>query len=229
MTAEIGRVARSKDQAEATYDRLGRWYDLFASWGETRLRALGLEMLSAQDGEKFLEIGFGTGHALLALAEDVGPTGEVSGIDLSGEMVRIARARLEEAGLAARVALRQGDAALLPYPDGVFDGVFMSFTLELFDTPEIPVVLGECRRTLGEAGRIVVVALSMLGQHGFASRVYGWAHERFPAYADCRPIYVQRSLEEAGFDIGEARLEGMWGLPVEIVLGIREGSAGAGS
>ncbi|MFQ5945517.1 MAG: class I SAM-dependent methyltransferase [Anaerolineae bacterium] len=218
MTLEISRVARSKEQAEVAYDRLGRWYDLLARWGEARLRGIGLQMLAAQDGEKILEIGFGTGHALVALARGVGTMGKVSGIDLSGKMVQMAHARLDAAGLAERVALEQGDAVRLPYPDAAFDGVFMSFTLELFDTPEIPVVLGECRRTLREAGRVAVVALSMLGQHGFASRVYGWAHERFPSYADCRPIYLQRSLEPTGFVVAEARLEEMWGLPVELVL-----------
>lgn len=108
--AGISRVTRSKEEAQAAYDRLSRWYDLLANWGEARLRDLGLEMLDAQDGENILETGFGTGHGLVALARSVGRSGQVAGIDLSPGMVRMARARLAAAGLDGRASLRQGDA-----------------------------------------------------------------------------------------------------------------------
>jgi hypothetical protein len=51
------------------------------------------------------------------------------------------------------------------------------------------------------------------------TRVYELAHRLFPVYVDCRPIYVQRSMEEAGFDAREAMEIAMWGMPVEIVVG----------
>ena len=100
--------------------------------------------------------------------------------------------------------------------EAAYDAVFMSFTLELFDTPEIPVVLAACRRALRPSGRICVVALSQRGG-GAALRAYGWAHERFPVLVDCRPIYPAAALEAAGFEIMEVRARRMFGLPVEIV------------
>lgn len=93
-------------------------------------------------------MGFGTGHGLKDAAESVGVAGCIVGLELSSGMVRAARRRLEEADLIYRVNLCLGDAGVLPFRDGAFDAAFMGFTLELFDTPEIPCVLGEIRRVL---------------------------------------------------------------------------------
>ena len=110
-----------------------------------------------------LELGFGTGHGLAALARAVGPTGAVFGLDLPRRWSKLAKDRLAKAGLLERCQLRRGDATALPYPPDALDAVFMSFTLELFDTPEIPSVLGECKRVLRPGGRIVVVGMSKDG------------------------------------------------------------------
>ena len=61
-------------------------------------------------------------------------------LDLSEKMVRVARARLRARGFAGEVVVECGDAARLPYETDFFDAIFMSFTLELFDTPEIPLI-----------------------------------------------------------------------------------------
>ena len=130
MSMPVSRVVRSKEKARANYDRLSRWYDIIAGSTEKKYRDIGLQKLAARPGERILEIGFGTGHCMLALAQAVGETGNVSGIDLSEGMLTIARERLRQAGLLDRVDLRVGDAAAQPFAAGEFDGVFMSFTLD---------------------------------------------------------------------------------------------------
>jgi ubiquinone/menaquinone biosynthesis C-methylase UbiE len=143
----------------------------------------------------------------------------VYGIDISEGMYNITRSKVEKAGLSDRVELMCGDASTLPVEADLFDAVFMSFTLELFDTPEIPIVLRECYRVLRSDGRICVVALSW--KKKTSVRIYEWFHNKLPKHVDCRPIFVQNMLENAGFQILNVAEMSLWSLPVEIVLGKR--------
>ena len=219
---EISRVPRSKQEARAAYDRLSRWYDLLAGGSERPFQEEGGRRLDVVEGERVLEVGCGTGHGLVALARQAGRSGRVYGLDLSAGMLQIARKRLAREGLLARVNLQRADAEAMPFAEDSFDALLVSFVLELFDTPQIPVVLQECRRVLRRGhvrgGRIAVVALSKKGDDGIMRRLYEWAHCQFPAWVDCRPIYVRQAIEDAGFKVLQAVERSMWGLPVEIVV-----------
>lgn len=214
------RVFQSKDQTRAFYNKISRVYDLLSERSEAPVRNCALALLKAGPGESVLEIGCGTGHSLVALAKAVGANGRVFGLDLSDQMLKLAKLHVAKAGLLDRVALRRGDATRLPWGDEGMDAVFMSFTLELFDTPEIPIVLRECRRVLRPSGRIAVAGLSKAGAGLRAVKMYEWGHRHFPNFLDCRPIYVRAALERAGFKIQTALRKRMW-VPVEIVLGTK--------
>jgi ubiquinone/menaquinone biosynthesis C-methylase UbiE len=214
------RVTQSRNQVKAYYNKISRFYDFLSDRSEAPMRKAGLNLLGACTGEQILEIGFGTGHILIALGKAVGPQGKVFGVDLSDRMVKLAKELVTNSGLQDRIQLRCGDAAQLPYPANSMDAIFMSFILELFDTPEIPKVLSECRRILRAEGRMVVVGMSKEGHREPLVGVFEWTHRHFPNFLDCRPIYVRQALEDSGFIIRKILKKHMW-IPVEIVLAVK--------
>ncbi|MFQ6057454.1 MAG: class I SAM-dependent methyltransferase [Anaerolineae bacterium] len=216
----ILRVHRTRAQAKESYDRISRFYDYFAGVFEKKYRSMALERLNIKRGETVLEIGFGTGHCLKQIAESVGENGKVYGIDISSGMLEVSKQRLEEAGLLDRVELQCEDALKMPYEGDKFDAVFMSFTLELFDTPEIPKVLSEIKRVLKPNGRLGVVSMSKEDGDSILLRLYEWMHKKLPQYVDCRPIYVEQSIEDARFEIEYKEKVNLFGLPGEIVIGV---------
>jgi ubiquinone/menaquinone biosynthesis C-methylase UbiE len=207
------RVFSSRQEIRAFYNKISRVYDLLAERSEEPVRRQALASLTPQPGDRLLEVGFGTGHCLAAMAEAAGATGLVIGVDLSEGMAAVASQHLSRAG---RVHLVCADALHLPLAPASLDGVFLCFTLELFDNPEIPLVLAECRRVLRPGGRLVVAGMSKAGDPGLALGIYEWSHRHFPNFVDCRPIYVRRALEAAGLIIEEASTTHLW-VPVEIV------------
>jgi ubiquinone/menaquinone biosynthesis C-methylase UbiE len=211
------------DAARAFYDRLSGVYDALADASEHESRERGLGLLAPAEGERILEIGFGTGQSLVTLARAVGAAGRVSGIDLSEGMTRVARQRLESAGLEDRVELRMAAAPPLPWSDSTFDAVTMSFTLELFPEEVIPELLAETRRVLRPAGRLGVVSMAS-GSRGeresLLVHTYKWLHRHFPHIVDCRPIDVVARVRAAGFEPREVVEMAIWTLPVVALVAV---------
>ena len=209
----VAPVERPVARARVTYDRVAAVYDLAEDPFEHRARKQGLRLLAARRGERVLEIGPGTGHALAALARSVGPAGQVTGLDLSARMLSRSRRRAARARYAGRVGLIQGDAHRLPLRAGVVDAVFMSFVLELIDTPQIPPLLAECRRVLRPGGRLAVVSLQLTQPPALMARLYLAARRHLPAVLDCRPIPVPELLTATGWHLQARRQLSLAGLP----------------
>ena len=223
---ELLPVARSRDAARANYNRLSKWYDLLAGKSERACSAIGAQKLAVAHGERVLEIGFGTGNNLVEIARCAGDAGYVYGIDISDGMLEQCQTRVAAAGLANRVELHRGDATQLPWADESLDAVFLSFTLELFDTPELARVIEQCHAVLKPDGRMCVVAMARQMPPGLMMRLYRWAHTRFPVLVDCRPIDAPKLILAAGFEIRELTRLSLWGLPVDVVLARRGRASG---
>ena len=210
----------SHESTSTFYDRISRFYDFLSEHDEGPVREQAIDLLDVHPGENVLEIGVGTGHGLVRLARAVSHAGWACGIDLSPGMLKIAAHHLAAEGLQGRAALVRADATTIPFAAGCIDRVLLCFTLELFEEPEIDEVLLECRRVLRQQGKLAVASLSREGPDGLPRRAYDWLHRHFPGWVDCRPIFVARSLEAAGFTV-DSRLIRMAGLPVELAVGMK--------
>ena len=211
-------IKHSTQQTRASYNKLSRWYDLLAGSFENKYRMAGLKMLKPEPGETILEIGFGTGHSLSTLVQKAGETGTVFGVELSEGMIHQAKSRLKNQGLYEQVKICQADVMNLPFRKAVFDRIFMSFTIELFEDSDILFVLNECSRCLQENGHICVVSMSKKGGNKLMQKIYMWFHKKMPNLVDCRPIHLKEIIEEAGFLIEETKIISLAGLGCELVL-----------
>jgi ubiquinone/menaquinone biosynthesis C-methylase UbiE len=141
--AELNR--QKWDARSATYD--DRKFSYFRFFQK---RALALLELSP--GQRFLDVGCGTGWAVRYAAGLVGPDGETCGVDLSPGMIE--RARERSRGLD-NVRFEQADAAALPFEDDRFDAVLCTNSFHHYPAPAA--VLAEIKRVLRPGGALCVL------------------------------------------------------------------------
>jgi arsenite methyltransferase len=103
------------------------------------------------DGETVLDLGSGGGIDVLLSARRVGPTGRAIGIDMTDEMLELARRSAAEAG-ATNVEFRKGHIEALPVDDGSVDIVISNCVINL--SVDKPAVFAEMHRVLRPGGRL---------------------------------------------------------------------------
>ncbi len=203
------------------YNFLSRYYDFLAHSSEAQFIGAGLSILNALPGQTVLEIGSGTGAALLTLAKNIYPAGNVIGIDLSENMAQTAINKLKNA-ILNNFFISVMDANYLALKSASLDGIFSSFTIESMNQNDIHKVLDECYRCLKPYGKICLVYLYKPEKPTVMIHLYEFLHRLFPVWIDCHPVNLIRTLEEKHFCIQFSVIQKMWGLPVNIVLARKE-------
>jgi len=113
-----------------TYDRYAR---LLSFGQDPRWRRFLVSRVPRTAG-RVLDVATGTAAVAIELARGA-PGRTVVGLDQSPEMLAAGRARVERAGLADRIELREGRAESLPFADGEFDALTFTYLLRYVDDP----------------------------------------------------------------------------------------------
>jgi SAM-dependent methyltransferase len=110
-----------------------------------------LAVAELSEGERVLDLGSGGGIDVLLSARRVGPTGFAYGLDMTDEMLELARANAAKAG-ASNVEFLKGHIEQVPLPDAAVDVVISNCVINL--STDKPAVLAEMFRVLTPGGRI---------------------------------------------------------------------------
>lgn len=132
---------------------------LEALWGEGFLSPGGPEevarLLDGVDltGKTVVDIGCGAGGITVSLARDYG-AGKVIGLDVEAPVCTLSRKRVDEAGLADRIEIRQVEPGPMPLPDGSVDIVFSKDSI--VHIPDKEALTKDAFRVLKPGGMLVV-------------------------------------------------------------------------
>lgn len=116
-----------------------------------------MSRMNVLEGSKALDVCCGTGDWSFSLAEAVGESGEVIGLDFSQNMLSVAKKRNEEASYK-NVSFIHGNAMELPFEDNSFDYVTIGFGLR--NVPDYMQVLREMYRVVKPGGKVVCLETS---------------------------------------------------------------------
>lgn len=179
----LAAVKRARAERAARYfrDNAARWDELRALYvPESEVETALLEALGPGPIGALLDVGTGTGRVLELAADRID---EGVGVDLSHEMLALARVRLAAAGLR-HCRVRHADMYALPFAAGAFDAAVFHMVLHFADSPAE--AIAEAARVLKPGGQLVLVDFaphdreSLREEHahrrlGFAEReVDGW-------------------------------------------------------
>lgn len=157
-------------------------------------------LLALQPGEAVLDVGCGPGFLLAEMAGEVGVTGRLSGVDISADMLVLARNRCGE---IATIELNEANALSLPFTDESFNVVVSTQVYEY--VADIAAALREAARVLRPGGRLLIVATdweSSVWNHADEARMAQVLEAWREHGADSRlPRTLPKRLREAGFKL----------------------------
>ncbi len=125
---------------------------------EATLRSA-IQALKLSPGSRGLDAGCGIGLPALLLADAVGPTGHVTGLDISPEFLLHAKRIVANSGMSERISFRKGSVNQLPFKADTFDWVWSTDCVG-YPVGELLPVLKEMARVVKPGGTVAILAWS---------------------------------------------------------------------
>jgi len=202
-----------------------KWKAKSAAMGKAVTEAL-VEYARPRPGMRVLDLASGTGEPAITLAMRVGAEGQVTALDLSADLLEIAKKRAQERGLD-NFSTQQADAHSLPFDDNSFDLATCRFGIMFFR--DVTLALRELHRVLIAGSRACFLAWGPFGQPYWQSTM-GVVHRhvggpQLPAggpdpFRFSQPGSLSGALQSAGFrDVEEETKTLPWtwpGTPEEV-------------
>ncbi len=155
-----------------------------------------LAIADLRPGEVVLDLGSGGGIDCFLAAKKVGPEGCVIGLDMTPDMIKLARRNAKKLGFT-NVDFRYGEMEDMPFPDGSVDVIISNCVINL--SPDKDAVFREAYRVLRPGGRLSVSDIVVDGELPQSIR------ERLDAWAGCiagaldEAVYLDK-ISAAGFE-----------------------------
>jgi len=149
MEKTLKKITASYNKSAACYDLMNRVYFLGR---DKEFRSMMVRRLKLKPNDTVLVLCCGTGLDFPYLLRQTQPLGLIVGVDLSPKMLHQAKRKIG----SGSVNLVRSDAAHLPFPDGCFDAIIVSFCLKI--TPAYRQTVGESVRVLKSSGRMGILA-----------------------------------------------------------------------
>lgn len=175
--------------------------------GEDSFRKALVDFAALKEGEQVLDACCGTGTLTSLLAERVGETGAVTGIDLSYSSLGVAAKKTKN---DLPLTFRQASCADIPFPDGSFDKIFISFGLHELAEADRQNSLQEINRVLKSDGSLFILEyhLPRAVLTGFTVKAFHRLFEDEAAYRMLLDGTLLPELEQADFCIRRKQLMG---------------------
>ena len=193
------KIRKVYGRAAKNYDKFWDFY-IVPSYSKTLAR------VDLQKGSKILDLGCGTGE-LLKILEDRFPSSELTGIDLTEEMLAVAKQKLSD-----NVELLLGSATNLPFDSKSFDWVIMSNVIGHLSDKKT--ALKETHRVLKNPGKIVITDwtrdFQTMNLVHFCTKLINYSQ-----YRSLKTVELESLLDECGFNhlyTERYKINWFWGL-----------------
>ncbi len=187
-----------KTAIRKNYKHVAWFYDFWSLLTENKAANHVIDFSEIKDGESILEVACGTGIIFEKIVRR-NPNGKNIGIDLSPDMLKRAKKKLQKLQ-GSNFQLKEGDARHLDFVDNSFDLVINNFMLDLIPAGLFDKIAGEFFRVLKPGGRLIISTFAFGTKK--VNKFWFWVAKYFPdLLTGCRPVSFRENLINAGFKI----------------------------